>query len=357
MRDGMRAAATTSTMTAIAALTAVFGAQSAVARETPSSGCGIAAPATGSYSMLHMGVNRTYGLRIPAGYDPRRPARLVLVFHGWGGDEGEFTRDETVAGESDRRGYVLVAARGLGSGPPDNSNNSWTFRGSATGVIEQAGVSAPICDTSVTPDYRYASCRRGVARNGCSWTQCQDDDVDFVRALVHRIERTLCIDRQHVFASGGSNGGMFTWELGQNPRSAPLFRAIAPIIGLPHRGDLRPPGRPDGLPVMLVTGLSDGTVPPGRWDDPQYTTTSNDRDRFYYSAATAITRRWAQADGCSTARKERRFETGYAQAECRTYCGATAGAWPKVLDCRAPMGHEYDLSWSWKMVLDFFDRF
>lgn len=331
-----------------------------------SSGCGAAPPESGSHTLVHGGISRTYGLRLPAGYDPQRPSRLVLAFHGWGGDEGEFLNDATVVAESSRRGYVLVALRGLGSGAPDEKNNSWTFRGSASGVIADAGATSaagangasgaglPICDAALTPDYRYPSCH-ATARNSCSWTQCQDDDVQFVTALLERLEATLCIDKEHVFASGGSNGGMFTWELGQNPATAGKFRAIAPVIGLPHRGDLRAPGRRGGMPVLLITGTRDTTVPPGRWEDPTYTTTSGS-DRYYYTGATAIVRRWAAAEGCATTGPERPFSTGYVEADCRSYCAARAPAWPPVLDCRAPMGHDYDFAWSWRLVLDFFDR-
>lgn len=323
----------------------------------PQSGaCGLPAPRSGTYTMRHMGVTRTYQLRMPSAYDPRRPARLILVFHGWGGDETEFLSDATVLKESSRRGYVLVAPRGVGSGPPDNSNNSWTFRGSDTGDIVQRHAVTPVCDASVTPDYTYPSCKNGRAHNTCSWTQCQDDDIEFVKALIEQLKNTVCIDTHRVFAVGGSNGGMFTWELGQNPETAPLLRAIAPIIGLPHRGDLRPPGRAGGLPVLVITGISDPVVPPGHWDAEGYTTTSNDRDRFYYTGATAIARRWAQANNCPIAGKERPFNSGYAAVDCRSYCAATDRAWPKVLDCRAPMGHDYALSWSWKLILDFFDR-
>jgi poly(3-hydroxybutyrate) depolymerase len=306
-------------------LFAALGAACARTEVLGSSGCRVAAPKSGTYTMVHGGMTRTYALSMPSGYDSRRPARLVLVFHGWGGDETEFLGDATVMGESNHRSYVVVAPRGIGSGPPDNSNNSWTFRGSATGVVAEGNRRTPVCDTSITPNYTYPSCRRVRAHNTCSWTQCQDDDVEFVKALVEHFKSTLCIDTRHVFAAGGSNGGMFTWELGQNPETAPLFRAIAPIIGLPHRGDLRPPGRRDRLPVILITGVSDHVVPPGNWEDGGYTTSSNDRDRFYYTGATAIVRRWAQANGCPTAGKERSFTSGYAVADCRSYCAAAGG--------------------------------
>jgi poly(3-hydroxybutyrate) depolymerase len=320
-----------------------------------SPGCGAPAPRDGTYTMTHAGLVRSYGLRLPAGYDPHRPARLVLAFHGWGGDESEFLADPAVVAESSRRGYVLVAPRGIGSGPPDAARNSWTFRGSATGLVGDGAAAAPICDASVTPDYRYASCRPATARNSCSWTQCQDDDVDFARALVERVEAQLCIHRLHVFAVGGSNGGMFTWELGANAATASLFRAIAPIVGLPHRGDLRAPASTGGLPVLLITGLADPVVPPGRWDDPAYTTTSNGNDRYYYTGATAVIRLWSQAAGCRVDAVEHAIATGVTKADCRSYCEAGRGQWPRVAECRAPMAHEYQLDWSWRAVLDFFD--
>jgi poly(3-hydroxybutyrate) depolymerase len=317
---------------------------------------------SGTYTMTHRGVARTYELFVPGGYSNKIPARLVIVFHGWGGDEKEFMGDRTVIGESNARGYIVVAPRGIGSGPPDNRKNSWTFRGSATGLAGAGGnpgvrgEESAICDTAMTPTYTYPSCRRGTARNTCSWTQCQDDDVDFVVTLARHLEAKMCVDATHVFAAGGSTGGMFTWELGQNPRSAPLFKAIAPLIGLPHRGYLDGPGKPGGTPVILITGRNDDTVPPGAWDDPGYTTTSNDRDRFYYTGATAISKVWAAAAGCDTRGNEASFNSGYPQADCRSYCAANASGWPAVLDCRAQMGHEYGLSWSWKLILDFFDR-
>jgi len=331
-------------------------AANALAAVAGTPGCGSVAPPSGSYTIAHGGLSRSYLLKMPSSYDATRATRLVLVFHGWGGDESEFLNDPTVVAESSRRGYVVVAPRGIGSGLPDNRNNSWTFRGSATGVIAAGPTRIATCDASITPNYTYPSCSKGRALNSCSWTQCQDDDVGFVRTLIEHLETTLCVDTRHVFAVGGSNGGMFTWELGANPRTAALFRAIAPIIGLPHRGDLRPPGVNGGLPVILITGTSDNVVPPGAWDDPSYTTTSNEHDRFYYTGATAIVRRWSAAAGCAIGKRETPVRAGYPQADCRAYCAATDGSWPQVLDCRAPMGHDYQLNWSWKLVMDFFDR-
>ena len=324
-------------------------AQNSMAEEV--SGCGHPDLKSGTYTMDHGGLTRTYRVHIPRDYDAGKPAPLVLLFHGWGSNEDEFLDDRTVRQEANRRGYVLAAPRGLGSGEPDNSNNSWSFSGSTTGID---GASNAICDASKTPDYSYRSCAN-VKQNSCSWTQCQADDVAFSLALVREIKSRLCIDEKRVYASGGSNGGMLTWELGQNPKSAPVFSAIAPIIGLPHRGYLDGPGKDGDLPVLLITGTLDNVVPPGEWDDDSFTTTSNDNDRYYYTGATAITKSWAKAHDCDASVDAAPVEVGLQIPDCRSWCASDTGV-PRVLDCRAPMGHTYDFSWSWKLVMNFFDH-
>jgi poly(3-hydroxybutyrate) depolymerase len=338
---------------------------------TPSTGCGKTL-ASGSYQITDQNVTRTYRVFVPSSYRPSTAYALIMVFHGWGGNEDEFLGERTVTTLASRRGYIVVAPRGLGSGTPDSNRNSWSFRGSTTGLSgpsQDGAANTPgatagaICDTARTPNYTYPSCRN-IARNTCSWTQCQADDVAFAITLVREIESKLCVDTARVFASGGSNGGMFAWELGQNARSAPIFRAIAPIIGLPHSGYLDSPARPGGMPVLVLTGMQDTTVPPGAWEDTDHTTTS-DSDRYYYTGASAITRHWGAMNGCPyTGAAAAPFKAATNHADCRTYCagnaagwsgGSSGDGWPRVLDCRAPMGHTYDFDWSWKLVLDFFD--
>ena len=152
----------------------------------------------------------------------------------------------------------------------------------------------------------------------------------------------------------GAEMRMISWELGQNPASASTFRAIAPLIGLPHRGYDYPQGKPDDMPVLVITGTRDNTVPPGKWEDDQFTTTSNGNDRYYYLSATAITQMWAGAHGCNITTPAEAFDDGNRKTDCRTYCTDDPG-WPRVLDCRARMGHSYSFQWSWKLIMDFFD--
>jgi poly(3-hydroxybutyrate) depolymerase len=361
----------TRALTRCCLLVSVMLAPKLEAAVTPSLGCGKKL-ASGSYQMADQNVSRTYRVFVPSGYQSNNAYPLVMVFHGWGGDENEFLGDKNVTTLANQRGYIVVAPRGLGSASPDSNRNSWSFRGSTTGLAgpSEGGSSyisgtaaVAICDPARTSDYTYPSCKN-IARNTCSWTQCQADDVAFTITLVTEIVSKLCVDTNRVFASGGSNGGMFTWELGQNARSAPIFRAIAPIIGLPHRGYVEAPGKTRGMPVLVITGMRDSTVPAGAWEDTRQTTTA-DGDRFYYTGASAMTQHWGAINSCPyTGVPAAAFNAGTTHADCRTYCasdaagwsGGSAGAgWPNVLDCRALMGHIYDLGWSWKLVLDFFD--
>ncbi|MEO0972227.1 MAG: hypothetical protein AAFX85_03965 [Pseudomonadota bacterium] len=326
---------------------------------TPSPGCGSPGLTSGTFSLEHAGLTRMVRIHVPAAYDINQPTKLVMLFHGWGGNEDEFLDNARVTFEANARGYILVAPRGVGSGPPDNRLNAWSFPGSTTGLDGDGrnprvpGDTAAICDPLTTPDYTYPSCA-GIAANTCAWTHCQTDDVAFTLALAEYLNANLCVDLSNVFASGGSNGGMFVWSLGQASASAPTFRAIAPLIGLPHRAYLNGPGKPSDMPVLLVTGRNDTTVPPGAWRNPYYTTTS-DGDVFYYASATAITRVWAQAHGCNTATRASPFDDGRPDTDCRTYCTQDTG-WPRVLDCRLGMGHRYQLNRTWSLIMDFFDQ-
>jgi len=145
-----------------------------------STGCGQEAIGSGVYTMMHDGNERIYRVHVPAGYKTDVAAPVVAFFHGWGGNEDEFAANEMVTEEADRRGYILIAPRGIGSGDPDHKANSWTFSGSATGLDGDGansrvdGDTDAICDHGMTQDYSYGSCAASKS-NTCSWTHCQAD--------------------------------------------------------------------------------------------------------------------------------------------------------------------------------------
>lgn len=309
---------------------------------------------SGDYTLERDGVTRSFRVHVPDNPGIAGPYPMVIVFHGWGGDEGEFLKRAPVTTEADARGYVVVAPLGLGGEEPGNHFASWSFSGSTTG-LDGTPAAGEICDDALTQDYTYPSCS-GVAQNDCSWTQCTDDDIAFAVELVETVSNNVCVDTDRVYAVGGSNGGMFVWDLARHESSGAAFSAIAALIGMPHRGYLGPPVLPRGMPAILITGMNDRTSPPGDWGDTAFTTTS-DGDYFYYTGATAITEAWADAHRCDTTVPPDVFDVGVDDVECRawSYCDA-ASAWPPVMDCRHEIGHRYGLSWSWPLILDFFEQ-
>ncbi len=312
-------------------------------------------PTNGIHTFSFEEISRTYRLYVPTTYDSNNPNKMIFLFHGWGGDENAFMHTQSVIDAAEEKGYILVAPRGLNDGDAGlsgNTLNSWRFRGSSTGL---SGDGATTCDESQTSDYTYVSCNDGKGNeNSCAWTHCIQDDVDFVLALITELKTKLRIDDRNIFAVGSSNGGMFSWELGQNEKSAGLFRAIAPMIGVPHKGYLDGKGTNDSLPVLLITGTADPTVPPGDWDDLNYTTTF-DGDQFYYTGASAITKVWATDHGCDISGDATSFDDGVGKTDCRSWCDSPSDGFPAVLDCRANMGHVDEIKWSWGLVLRFFD--
>lgn len=332
--------------------------------QVASTGCGLSPFESGLHTVDDNGIARDYLLRLPPDYDATKPTPVIFAFHGWGGDETSFLGQRSVRRLADRMGYIVVAPRGLGGDESDRSFASWTFPGSATGLDGDGLNQSVPDDTALTcnpggiEDFSYPSCGpdgTGVAQSICSWTQCQTDDIAFVADLVTHIADNMCIDESRVFAIGGSNGGMFVWGLGQDSRTAPLFRAVSSVIGLPHRGYLAEPARPDGLPMLVITGKSDATVPPGDWEDDRFTTTS-DGAEYYYTGATAITRSWAKARNCAVDVAAQSVDVGSERFECRSYCAAEQGQrYPAILDCRMERGHDQDLRRTWPLVLDFFN--
>jgi poly(3-hydroxybutyrate) depolymerase len=66
-----------------------------------------------------------------------------------------------------------------------------------------------------------------------------------------------CVDLDRMYATGQSNGGMMTYQIGAT--LAHRLAAIAPISGSLHWNYAVQPTEP--IPVFAVTGTQDSTVP------------------------------------------------------------------------------------------------
>lgn len=306
------------------------------------SGCGNTPPSNGTYVFDYAGLKRTYHLAMPANYDGSRPSKAILLFHGRG-DNGSMWMHDAILQAASNNNFILIAPDGV-----TDPVSTWHVRGGGNGTDPQGN---PVCDPVRQPrtECSWKTCDNCATQNPCAWTNC-GDDVGFVMALLDHLEASLCIS--DVFAAGASNGGMFTWDLASNATSAWRLRAIAPMIGLPHRGYLQAPGV--ALPVLLMTGRNDVEIPPGGQQD-MYTQSSDGRNHMYYTSAAAMSRVWAVANGCNATTStsvDMAPLGGGDDVLCTTYC--TDGAVAQV-DCRGPGGHQVDPKWMLQLMFTFFN--
>lgn len=215
MRSALRAAALL--MFAFAVDAASVKAEAVVAPR-PSAGCGAPTIAHGrplDRTISVDGVERHYLLDVPDSVRPGTPAPLLLDFHGLG---------HSAAGVWRVSGFKDIAARdGFITAYPD-------------GLPVQL-----------------------LGRRGAGWqiySISGNRDVDFVRALLDHIERTYCVDRARIFATGFSNGGFLSHLL-----ACVLPDRIAAIAAVSGGRVTVPcePGR--GVPVLIIHGREDTIVP------------------------------------------------------------------------------------------------
>jgi len=279
------------------------------------------------------------------------------VLHGWsikgcsGGDE--FVRDDSGWRRyADEHGYVLVAPEGLSEG--DDYPPSWAVPGSRDGR-GQDGRTITSCDNSLFggPDHCYPSCN-GCGRSRCGWTQCLDDDVQFIVDLIRDLPNYLCVDSRRIYIFGYSNGGMLAWTLGQDTRSASLLAGIASALGLPMWDFLLGKGTDQKLPAIGIYANNDESVPPG--DGSNQANEVLDGDGYYYVDAYWQHKVWASDHSCRSSTRPARYYyyiRGRQEIACRTHCNPENGP-PASLDCRAPFDGHGKKAWHLDAALKFF---
>ncbi len=163
------------------------------------------------------GRERTYIVQAPE--RPKDKLPVVFFFHG-GGGRGERMAAKGFRGMVARENFLAVY--------PSGWKNHWNDGRRAARIAAQTG---------------------------------NVDDVKFVRAVVDDLEKRYPIDRSRIFATGVSNGGIFSHYLAA--KAADLFAGIAPVIGglaEPVAATFRPS---DPISLLVIQGDADPLVPIG----------------------------------------------------------------------------------------------
>ncbi len=188
-------------------------------------------------------MQRNYLVHVPPGLDPARRPAVVLNFHGGGGQpigEAYISKMNPVA---DRHGFIVVY--------PEGTGRHWN--------------DGRLADDPI-------------------------DDVAFISALVDELRKTYRADPKRIYATGISNGAMFSQRLAC--QLSDKIAAIAPVAG----GMREPvaatcaPSRP--IAVLMINGKADPLVPYG---GGQVVGT-----RGPVISAAAAEAFWTKRDGCRT---------------------------------------------------------
>lgn len=221
-------------------------------------------PETGLRTITSGGMERSFLLHVPTGYD-RAPTALVLNFHGFTSSPTDQEYFSVMSEAADREGFAVAYPQGTGL---------------------PASFNAGLC------------CGDAV--------QQEVDDVAFTADLIDAVAAELCLDPARVYSTGLSNGGFMSYRLACE--LADRIAAIAPVAGVMGIEECAP-GR--AVPVLHFHGTADALVP---FDGGGVTGFPSVEDTV---AA------WAERDGC-TGEPQVSFEQG--DALCRRWDSCDQGA-------------------------------
>lgn len=163
-------------------------------------------------------LERKYNVYVPKSLPADKKFPVVFVFHGGGGTAERMENGLGFNKLADRDHFLVVYPQGVG--------NNWND-GRETEVLKAQ--------------------------------KDKVDDLAFISKIQKALEKEYKIDEKRIFATGASNGGIFSHYVGAN--LSDKFAAIAPVIGGiadPFHKQFKPE-KP--VSVFIIQGTEDRLVP------------------------------------------------------------------------------------------------
>ena len=160
---------------------------------------------------------RTYLVHVPKGYNPKKPAPVVLALHGMGMTGSMMVWFSGLNKKSDEAGFIVVYPSSAGVAP----FLAWNAGGG-----------------------------KGKTAAG------KADDVAFIGKLLDDLGAVVKVDEKRIYACGMSNGGMMCYRLAAE--LSDRLAAVAPVAGTIAVEESKPT-RP--VPIMHFHGTKDTFVP------------------------------------------------------------------------------------------------
>ena len=203
-------------------------------------------------SIEHGGMTRTFSYFVPSTYEGALASPVLFVFHGGGPGGGEGMRSLGFEEEAASRRTVVVY--------PDGYEGQWN---------DGRGTTQPALD--------------GV------------DDVGFVDALIDWLGAQLTVDEAAIFATGVSNGGMFSHRLACELSHS--VRGVAPVIAALPTLLLEDCAAEEAMVMVAIQGTEDPFIPIDG-GDTRHQRFSNLGDGGDVESAQETMAFWAQEWGC-----------------------------------------------------------
>jgi poly(3-hydroxybutyrate) depolymerase len=148
---------------------------------------------------------------------------------------------ETINVNNTNRSYIVYAPKDLGAQRPlliscHGMNQDANYQ---KGMLQIESVADTAKFLTVFPE--------GINKG---WDISGDRDLKFMEALIDEMAEKYDIDRNRVYISGFSMGGMFTYHCMN--RMADKFAAFAPISGYPMGGGILQVRAPYPLSILMV---------------------------------------------------------------------------------------------------------
>ena len=164
-------------------------------------------------TITHNGLERKYIIYTPQGYDGTSKLPLLLNFHGFGQQAGDYMSYTNMNSVADSENFILVFPQGADL----DGSSHWN-----------------------------------AALNGAD-NKSNVDDLGFVEALINKLSSENLIDIKRIYAVGYSNGGMMSYALACYKSN--LIAAIGSVSGYMLQGDECMPSHP--TPLIKLHGTTD----------------------------------------------------------------------------------------------------
>lgn len=155
----------------------------------------IEGPGDFRFTLEHGGLTRMYRVHVPKSYDAAKPMPMLMAFHG-GGANMDYQADDKYYGlisKSESAGFIAVFP------------NGYSKR-----------------DGGKLASWNAGNCCAGARDDNI-------DDVGFVRKMIERLRGQLNIAEGRIYATGMSNGALFSYRLACE--MSETVRAIASVAG------------------------------------------------------------------------------------------------------------------------------